>query len=53
MRYLLIRTKLINLLVNLLVNKNENYEIAYGENETITKTSDTVTLKEFPSKKIK
>ena len=53
MRNLLIRMKLINLLVNLLVNKNENYEIAYGENETVTKTSDTVTLKEFPSKKIK
>ena len=35
------------------VNKNENYEIAHRENETISKTSDTVTLEELPSKKIK
>ena len=35
------------------VNKNENDEIAHRENETITKTSDTVTLEELPSKKNK
>ena len=35
------------------VNKNENDEIAHRENETISKTSDTVTLEELPSKKIK
>ena len=35
------------------VNKNENDEIAHRENETITKTSDTVPLEELPSKKIK
>ena len=34
------------------VNKNENDEIAHRENETITKTSDTVTLEELLSKKI-
>ena len=35
------------------VNKNENDEIAHRENETITQTSDTVTLEELPSKKMK
>ena len=34
------------------VNKNENDEIADQENEIISKTSDTVTLGELPSKKI-
>ena len=33
------------------VNKNENDEIAHWENETITNTSDTVTLEELPSKR--
>ena len=33
------------------VNKNENDEIAHRENETITQTSDTVTLEELPNKK--
>ena len=33
------------------VNKNENDEIAHRENETITQTSDTVTLEELPSRK--
>ena len=32
------------------VNKNENDEIAHRENENISKTSDTVTFKEFSSK---
>ena len=35
------------------VNKNENDEIAHRENETIIQTSDTVTLEELPSKKMK
>ena len=35
------------------VNKNANDEIAHRENETISKTLDTVTLEELPSKKIK
>ena len=35
------------------VNKNENDEIAHRENETIAQTSDTVTLEELPSKKMK
>ena len=34
------------------VNKNENDEIAHRENETITQTSDTVTLQELPIKKM-
>ena len=42
-RNLSIRMKLINLLVN----KNENDDIAHGENIS------TVTLEKFPSKKIK
>ena len=33
------------------VNKNENDEIAHGENGTITKTSDAVTLEELPTQK--
>ena len=35
------------------VNKNEDDEIAHRENETITQTSDTVTLEELPSRKMK
>ena len=35
------------------VSKNENDEIAHRENKTISKTLDTVTLEELPSKKIK
>ena len=35
------------------VNKNKNDEIAHRENETITKTSDTITLNELPSEKLK
>ena len=35
-----------------LLNKNENYEIAHRENETITQASDTITLEELPSRKI-
>ena len=35
------------------VNKNKNDEIAHQENQTISKTSDIVTLEELPSKKIK
>ena len=35
-----------------LLNKNENYEIAHRENETITQASDTITLEELKSRKI-
>ena len=35
------------------INKNENDEIAHRENETITQASDTVTLEELSSRKMK
>ena len=35
------------------VNNDENDENAHRENEAITKTSNTVTLEELPSKQLK